>query len=233
MPKDMNGYPQKNSEFFVFDGADAYIGNSSKCKECKETICHRNSEDTECCCKDALKKSINLLLNPCLKNLINLSTFTLIGQNFATTEGATTIKSIINCTDGIINFTDETGVLSFTTFCDLIAISFNLADVPIAGADTEEELRALFSIVVQKLLPKFNPDKYCCIPDEECCCNLSKAKFLANSISPVNIQLNTSALEVNPIINLTVITVTENIAWFINDDNTVVIACLDNIVALG
>lgn len=230
MPKDINSYSPRNSEFFVFDGTDAYIGSNQRGQE---SACFKTTDNSNCCCKRALNRSIDLLLNPCLKNLINLTSFTLIGRNFVTDEGATTIKSITNCTDSIINFSDATGTLSFTTFCDLIGISFNLADVPIASADTEEELRALFSIIVQKFLPKLDAEKYCCVPEDECCCNLSKAKFLSNSISPVNVQLDTSALSTNPIINLTVITVTENIAWFIDDDDTVLIVCLDNITALG
>ena len=193
----------------------------------------RDNRDEDCCCKQALKRSLNLLLDPCFKNLIDLTSFTLIGENFATAEGATTIKSVSKCQDSVITFSDVDCDLTMTTLCDLVAIEFNLVPFTNTNANSMEELITLFSLAVRRFIPPVNTKKFCCAPEEECCCNQSKASFLANSIGPVNILIDTNALSVNQLKELTVITVTKDIAWFVDPAFNIFIVCLDNIVALG
>lgn len=192
-----------------------------------------SNNNNGCCCKRAMKRSLDILLNPSVRNLIDLTSFTLIGQNFTTDTGATTIKSISSCGDSLITFSDATGNLSITTLCDLAAISFSLVPFTSTPANSEEELMAMFTVLIRKFLPKVNPKKFCCTPEDECCCNHSKASFLANSIGTVNVQVNSSTLDPNPVLNSSLITVTDEIAWFFDENNNVLIVCLDDIVALG
>lgn len=209
--------------------------DSRDSKDSRDSRSSRDSSDNRdrCCCKKAIKKSLDILLNPCIRTLIDLTSFTLIGQNFTTDPGNTTIKSISNCGDSLITFSDPTGNLSITTLCDLVAIRFNLVPVASTPANSEDELMTMFTIMVQKFLPKINTKKFCCTHEDECCCNKTKASFLANSIGTVNVQINTSALEANPLLELSLITVTDEIAWFFDNNNNVIIICLDDIVALG
>ncbi|MDU1036829.1 MAG: hypothetical protein E7A30_11785, partial [Staphylococcus sp.] len=92
--------------------------------------------------------------------------------------------------------------------------------------------RDRFIRAITRCIPPINPRSLCCVEDGSCCCNSSKALFLADSIGPVNLKISSSAFE-EPLIGFTVITVTNNIAWLINDDNRVIIVCLDKIEQFG
>ena len=171
-------------------------------------------------------------MNPFIRSLIDLTSFRLIGQNAATSSD-TTIKSVTNCNETTITFSDpETTAVNNTTICDLVAIQFDLGDTDIGDIDTLPELIAFFTRIIQRILPKMNTDRFCCKEETSCRCNQSKASFFANSVGPVNIVLNTSAI-CSHLEDLTVITVNNNVVWFIDDSGTVTIACLTDIVAFG
>lgn len=184
-----------------------------------------------CCCKRALKESLDILLNPLMRNLIDLSSFTLIGKNFMTDDGATTIKTVSSCSDGLITYSDSNPIFNSTTICDLVLVAFSL--IPYDENNCFQGFnRDRFIHAITRCIPPINPRSLCCVEDGSCCCNSSKALFLADSIGPVNLKISSSAFT-TPLTGFTVITVTNNIAWLINDDNRVIIVCLDNIEQLG
>lgn len=187
----------------------------------------------QCCCKEGLRRSLDILTQPFIRTLIDLTSFRLIGESTATSPG-TTIKSVTNCNQSTITFSDPaTAAVTMTTICDLVALQFDLAATPIGDIDTLPELIAFFSRIIQRILPEIDTDRFCCKEEENCCCNQSKAAFFANSVGPVNIVLNTTS-GVGPLLtDLTVITVTDNVAWFIDSTGTVFIVCLTDIVAFG
>ena len=87
------------------------------------------------------------------------------------------------------------------------------------------------TVSIEIIVPK---DKANDKKEEGCCCNNSKASYLANSVSPVSIFINSSALTTNPVSNLQVISVTDSIAWFFDTETRrVYVICLNNIVALN
>ena len=191
-----------------------------------------SQNSNRCCCKEGLRRSLNIIMNPFIRSLIDLTSFRLIGQNAATSSD-TTIKSVTNCNETTITFSDpETTAVNNTTICDLVAIQFDLGDTDIGDIDTLPELIAFFTRIIQRILPKMNTDRFCCKEETSCRCNQSKASFFANSVGPVNIVLNTSAI-CSLLEDLTVITVNNNVVWFIDDSGTVTIACLTDIVAFG
>lgn len=212
---------------------------ASRLVQCRSSRSNNNSNrNPSRCCKNALRESLDLLLSPFFKNIIDLTSFTLIGENFATRENDTTIKSISTCGDNNINFQDDSD-FTITTICDLIAIKFRL--LPVRGTrsgssssdDCDEELNNLITRIVQRNIPKIDSRENCCVEERGCTCNRAKASFLANSIGPVNIRLDTSVRNLDEFLNVRVITVTNNIAWFFTEDNSILIVCLNSIVSLG
>lgn len=189
--------------------------------------CNRNT----CCCKRALRRSLDILLNPLIRSLIDLSSFTLVGNNFNTEDGATTLKTVSNCSDGLVTYSDSNPLFNSTTICDLVLVAFSLQ--PDDGNNCFQGFnRDRFIRAITRCIPPINPRSLCCVEDGSCCCNSSKALFLADSIGPVNLKISSSSFE-EPLIGFTVITVTNNIAWLINDDNRVIIVCLDKIEQFG
>ena len=191
---------------------------------------NENNRNT-CCCKRSLRRSLDILLNPLIRSLIDLSSFTLVGKNFKTKDGETTLKTVSNCSDGLVTYSDCNPLFNSTTICDLVLVSFSLQ--PDDGNNCFQGFnRDRFIRAITRCIPPINPRSLCCVEDGSCCCNSSKALFLADSIGPVNLKISSSAFT-EPLIGYTVITVTNNIAWLINDDNRVIIVCLDNIEQFG
>lgn len=190
-----------------------------------------NVINSDCCCKKSMKYSLDLLLNQKIKPLIDLGTFTLIGQNFATKLCDTQLKTIPACSDGLITYNDGSDYTS-TTISDLIAFSFelNCDDV----YDTETNAQAIQRLV-RCFLPPVNPRCLCCSEDSGCCNNVAKSLILSDALGDININLNTSVeKECLPVLcDLNVITVSNNIAWFISNNKTIIVACLNNIVQMG
>lgn len=201
------------------------------CQKPNKPICKSNQNS--CCCKDALKRSFKLLLDPYIKSLIDLTTFTLIAPNYVTTENATTIKSVSTCDNDSIFYNDDTD-LTLTTLCDLVGFNFTLNTAPVGCLTNNSEINNAFIKAISKAIPTINTEHLCCKKEEGCCCNNSKASYLANSVSPVSIFINSSALTTNPVSNLQVISVTDSIAWFFDTETRrVYVICLNNIVALN
>lgn len=198
----------------------------------------KNRDKDTCCCKEGLGEALNVLLSPQLRNLINLNSFQLRGQNFSTSL-ATTLISTSNCPDGVITYSDPTeptagGLFNTTTLCDLTFVSFQLlADA--AGTPVGFTNRDRFIEFIQRAVCSVDPNRLCGKHEEECCCNQGKASFLRNTLGPVNFRINSSATGAI-VENVTVIAVTNNVAWFIDSalsQPRAYIACLDQIVQLG
>lgn len=209
-------------------------------KEKKEYDCineqskpNPKKKEDDCCCKNSLRKAFKILLDPCLKSLIDLTSFTLIGQNFVTTEDSTTIKSVSVCKNDAITYSDDTN-LTLTTLCDLVGFNFTLNSAPVGCLTTDSEIDNSFIKAISRLSGKKNPDDFCCKEEKGCCCNNTKATYLAKSISPVTIFINSSALSTNPVDNLQVIAIIDEVVWLFDTDNRkVYVVCLNNIVALN
>lgn len=219
--------------FSLQENNNSRFSNRSSSLNCSDNRSgFSRSNGSSCCCRNSLRESIELLTNDVIRNFIDLDSFTLIGENWASTVGQTTIRSFSECNDQTIIFSDSSG-FTRTTVCDLIGLSFNLIN-PCSTELCETRLTDRFSSLIQRAIPRIDGRKNCCAVEASCCCNKSKASFLANSISPVNILVNTNSLMSNALCNLSVITVSDNLAWFIDLNNrTVYIFCLNEIVAMG
>ena len=221
---------ETNSEWYV-ESYDNSSADSIKITKPIEQKPHKKEE--ACCCKDALRKSLQLLSNPLLSTFITPGSFRLIGDNFNT--GVGTLTSFSSCGDSTLTHTSSAtpSVLTRTTFCDLIAINFTL----VAAATPDLALDALVQLLTRSV-ERINPRYYCCVDQEECCCNLGKGAILTTSMSPVTVGLNTSALSPNRIPNLTVLTVSKDIAWLIDTTvaagtpRPVYIVCLNNVYSI-
>ena len=198
-----------------------------------QSISYPEKKEDDCCCKNSLKKAFKILLDPCIKSLIDLTSFTLIGQNFATDENATTIKSVSVCKNDAITYSDST-VLTQTTLCDLVAFNFRLKSAPVGCLKTNSEIDNAFIKAIGRLGNKKKTDDFCCKEEKGCCCNNSKAAYLAKSISPVSIVINSSALGSNQINNIQVIAIIDDVVWFFDASNRILyVVCLNNIVAFN
>ena len=215
-------YEDKTSSEFCIESYD---------NPCKDSIrilkahsAPEKKEDDTCCCKDALRKALQILSNPLFDTLIDPATFSLVGDNFDT--GLGNLSGISSCGDGSITLTNaETNVVTKTTFCDIILIGFTLTD----GAATLAE----FIKLLLKSVTKIDPKKLCCKDDDGCCCNTTKASLLANTMSLVTVGFNTSALVPNTRTGVRVLSVTKDIAWLFNTtNNRVYIACLNGIYSV-
>ena len=204
--------------------------NNSEENDCCSKAPHK-PDGNSCCCKKHIRRAIELLLDPSIRNIINLTSFTLIGQGFNTTNGATTLKSVSSCSDGLVTYTDANPIFTATTLCDIGAITFSLIEDD-TEIDCDITNRERFIRYIQRNVKTVDPKQFCCGPEDDCCCNASKAQFLASSIGPINIRVNSSTFS-TPLVGFTVIAVTKNIAWLINSSNRVLIVCLDQIVQLG
>ena len=184
-----------------------------------------------CSCKKDFTTSLKLILNPILKNMIDLTSFTLIGKNFTTFKDQTVLKSIDNCNNGLIKYEDPGEPIgsnfTLTTVCDLCAVSFYLTQDMMTAYN-----KVKFMNAIKRTIPSIDPKSICCDKNNESSCNAVKASFLLNAIGPINISVSSSAYKI-PFKGYTVITVTNNIAWLINDDYKVLIICLDNLERLG
>lgn len=232
--RDNRDYYSRNDNNRLLDTTDGNAGaltvsNEPVISQC----CDRNENiDNSCRCKNSLKRSLDILLNPFIKSLINLTSFTLIGRNFITTNGGTTLKTVSNCNDGLITYSDPNNpAFNSTTVCDLVLIAFSLLEDDTTGF-CPGEIRERFINCITRCIPPINPRSLCRDGDNLQCCNKSKALFLSESIGPVNLKISSSAYP-TPLYNFTVITVNNNIAWLINDDNRVIIVCLDDIEQFG
>lgn len=205
------------------------------CKhQCSFDRSNTSQNDNECCCKEGFRRSLDIISRPTIKLFIEPDSFRLIGEHFATSAAGTSISNIGNCNSSAITFSPAEAGLNQTTICDLVALQFSLID-PTGGTLDNLILNALFTRIIQRILPKMNVDKLCCKEESSCCCNQTKAAFLLEAFSNVNVLLNTSALTgaENPLTDVTVITVNNNVAWFIDSAGTVTIACLQDIAAFG
>lgn len=256
MRKDNNNNSIFNNDYLLYDEneyvfdernrsddrfRDRLCGSDRECGElsiigARDLCCEPNRSNKQmnfqgCCCKRGLKNSLDILLNPVIKNLVNLFSFTLVGEDFSTLDGATTLKTVSNCPDELITYSDPSDTeFTSTTLCDLVVVAFCLLPDPTANPEITNRTR--FIACIRRMLPSVNPKSLCCKENAECCCNISKALFLANAVGPVNIKVKSSAFT-SPFIGYTVITVTDNIAWLINNSNRVIIVCLSDIQQLG
>lgn len=214
--------------------------NKPEHKERKEYDCineqskpNPKKKEDDCCCKNSLRKAFKILLDPCIKSLIDLTSFTLIGENFTTTEDATTIKSVSICKNDAITYSDST-TLTLTTLCDLVAFSFYLNSASVACVKDDCEVANEFIRAINRLAGKKKPDDFYCKEEKGCCCNNTKAAYLAKAISPVSIIINSSALSPNLVENLQVIAIIDEVVWLFDATNRkVYVVCLNNIVALN
>ena len=181
-------------------------------------------EEVPCCCKESLRKALQILSNPLFDSLIDPATFSLVGDNFDTALG--NLSGISSCGDGSLTHTNaETSNVTKTTFCDIILIGFTLT--------TDEGTLADFIKLLLKSVPKLDPKGLCCKENEGCCCNVTKASLLANTMSLVTVGFNTSALVPNTREGIRVLAVTKGIAWLYNTTlNRVYVACLNGIYSI-
>ena len=122
--------------------------------------CNRNT----CCCKRALRRSLDILLNPLIRSLIDLSSFTLVGNNFNTEDGATTLKTVSNCSDGLVTYSDSNPLFNSTTICDLVLVAFSLQ--PDDGNNCFQGFnRDRFIRAITRCIPPINPRSLCCVED--------------------------------------------------------------------
>lgn len=239
MTRDRNENCYRNRKCFYDDETNSEWYVESYDNPCKESVkitkpkeMHQK-KDEPCCCKEALKQSLQLLTNPLISTYITPGSFRLIGDNFNT--GVGTLTSFSACGDSTLTHTNTAtpAVLTRTTFCDLIAINFTIT----AAATPDIALDALVQLLTRSI-ERVNPRFFCCCEESGCCCNLGKASILTTSMSPVTIGLNTSALSPNRIGNLSVLTVSKDVAWLIDTTvaagtaRPVYIVCLDKIYSI-
>lgn len=187
-----------------------------------------DKDNKDCCCKKDLEKLFWFLFNPCVKDLINENSI-LLGSTFFWFDNITKVQKSCTCKglldfSGTIHLTNPNSsanppapgsvfASNFTTsFCDLIAISFQLN--PLTGNNqccTCKPLNAdtCFRRELLKLLGCCDRD--CChVKDEECCCNKAKSACLCDTIGRINIIMNRTVPD-QRVPNVTVIAVTDNL----------------------
>ena len=197
----------------------------NKEKNDRENLDMTKDYQNTCSCKKELKQSLDLLIKPSIKKLIDFDKFILIGDHFITGN----LKTISNCTDLITyaNLIDLTKpkipIYTSSTTCDLIGVLFSLK--PCQGYE--------FIKSINKVVHSIDPNSICNAEDDEHSCNISKALFLIDSVGPVNIKVSSSAIDETSFLQFNVIAVTNNIAWLINDNDEVLIICLNSIEQLG
>ena len=217
-------YPQDNTNF----NSNTRYGTRNRCSNGNNGNVNNATN-----CSEAIKESLDLLTTDAFKSFIDLNSFTLIGTNWSTDPDNTTIRSFNNWNDQTINYSDSSG-FNLTTCCDIIGFSFNLINSSACCQNDLCQTRIVerFTRLVQDSIPKIDGDLTC--SNNGISCNRAKAAYLANSISPVNILVNSNSMMNNALCNLTVITVTDNIAWFIGENtNKIYIFCLNQIVSMG
>ncbi|MGL4772500.1 MAG: hypothetical protein ACRC2K_02950 [Clostridium sp.] len=172
------------------------------------------------CCKHALQEAMKLLFKSPFNSYIDPTKFTLFTPAFSTAALATQIKNITSCNGDGITFSDGTAY-TYTTFCDLSGFNVQLL-TPAVNVP-------LFLQAIQSVICAYDPHKDCCYNDS-CCCNSSKAAYLAGSLSTVNIKAD----GFGALTALTVAAVTDDLAIFVDKTTGVVsFVCLNALKFIG
>ncbi|MDK2564054.1 CotA family spore coat protein [Romboutsia sedimentorum] len=247
-----NGWKDGNSK------CNCYDKKEDPCYSKKEEPCyceskdnkHENNKKETCCCKDSMKKSLELLTCPTVNPYVNFNQFGFIGKHLlagaqltaAITDGDNisvpdaTFSGFESCSCSSLRLTPTTEVfypvpgsaslalnINHASLCNIQAVAFTYNTTAITRSEFEANLIALLDDSHEK----------CSIKCEDCCCNEGVFNSIFNSFSSNIVSLTGGWLALQ---NVKVLGRVGNVLVLSNTTTTVnmiYFVCLDSIEFLN